>query len=478
MKKSAMNPYLPLYEYIPDGEPRIFGDRLYVYGSHDYAGGEFGFCAGDYMVWSAPLSDLSDWRCDGVAYPRSQCPDDLVPGDGMAAPDVIQGSDGRYYLYYNTKVNECHIAVSDKPEGPFANYGSVEYPDGRPYDWIKMFDPGVLVDDDGRIYLYIGFCMPGPVPEAWKTPGAVFSDYSLGYELASDMKTIVAGPVEILPGANVSAGTGFEGHAFFEASSPRKINGKYVMVYSSELSHEMAYALADQPLGPYTYAGALVSNADLGYKGNSKPVMPYGNAHGGLVELEGDWYMFYHRQTSGQEASRQGCAEKLPIREDGWFGQAEITSCGLNKRPLPAAGSYNACYCCHLTFPGVENSKYSVYQNRRETEPHIFEEMVDADEKNSLHYIANMKKEVTVGYKYFEFCDVKQIQLLLKGSGKVSTEIRLDSANGSSTGKAEISLSGGWETITIPVETVNGVHALYIHFDCEEQVAFQELTFR
>lgn len=77
MKHPAMNPYLPLYEYIPDGEPRIFGDRLYVYGSHDYAGGEFGFCAGDYMVWSAPLDDLGDWRCDGVAYRRDQCPDGL-----------------------------------------------------------------------------------------------------------------------------------------------------------------------------------------------------------------------------------------------------------------------------------------------------------------------------------------------------------------------------------------------------------------
>ena len=71
MKHVAMNPYLPLYEYIPDGEPRIFGDRLYVYGSHDYAGGALGFCPGDYMVWSAPLSDLGDWRCDGVGYPRS-----------------------------------------------------------------------------------------------------------------------------------------------------------------------------------------------------------------------------------------------------------------------------------------------------------------------------------------------------------------------------------------------------------------------
>ena len=178
MKHVAMNPYLPLYEYIPDGEPRIFGDRLYVYGSHDEAGGKYGFCSGDYMVWSAPLNDLGDWRCDGVAYRRSDCPDGLLPGDGMAAPDVVRGTDGRYYLYYNAKVNVCHIAVSDVPEGPFRPYGDVCNADGTPYDTIKMFDPGVLVDDDGRVYLFVGFCMPGPVPERWKKPGAIFPESS------------------------------------------------------------------------------------------------------------------------------------------------------------------------------------------------------------------------------------------------------------------------------------------------------------
>lgn len=131
--------------------------------------------------------------------------------------------------------------------------------------------------------------MPGPVPERFKKPGVIFPQTSFGYELAADMKTIVRGPVEIIPGANVTAGTGFEGHGFYEASSPRKINGKYVMVYSSERSHEMAYALSDTPLGPYTYGGALVSNADIGLNGNTEPVMPHGNTHGGLVQLNGSW---------------------------------------------------------------------------------------------------------------------------------------------------------------------------------------------
>ncbi len=477
MKHLAMNPYLPLYEYIPDGEPRIFGDRLYVYGSHDYAGGEFGFCAGDYMVWSAPLDELGDWRCDGVAYRRSDSPDDLQPGDGMAAPDVVRGVDGRYYLYYNAKVNICHIAVSDTPEGPFVNYGDVCNQDGTPYDTIKQFDPGVLVDDDGRVYLYTGFCMPGPIPERFKTSGAIFPETSLGYELAADMKTILRGPVALLPGGNITAGTGFEGHGFFEASSPRKINGKYVLVYSSEVSHEMAYALSDQPLGPYTYGGVLVSNADIGLNGNTEPVMPHGNTHGGLVQLDGDWYIFHHRHTSGQEASRQGVAEKLPIREDGWFGQAEITSCGLNKGPLPAEGECNACYCCHLTSPSIRKERYSVLECRRDTEPHIYEEPVGDDEKDFLHYIANMETGTVVGYKYFDFKKPVRLNLRLRGNGTVWASACLDAPDAQPIAGGSIALNGGWNVLTLDTRAVHGVHALYIRFETDAPAQFERLAF-
>ena len=47
-KKQAVNPYLPGYEYVPDGEPRVFGDRVYIFGSHDTFGVS-NFCTGDYV---------------------------------------------------------------------------------------------------------------------------------------------------------------------------------------------------------------------------------------------------------------------------------------------------------------------------------------------------------------------------------------------------------------------------------------------
>lgn len=477
MQHVAMNPYLPLYEYIPDGEPRIFGDRLYVYGSHDYAGGELGFCPGDYMVWSAPLNDLGDWRCDGVGFLRSKCPENLKPNDGMAAPDVVQGVDGRYYLYYNATENNCRIAVSDSPAGPFEPYGDVCNADGSSYVDIKMFDPGVLVDDDGKVYLFVGFCMPGPVPEHFKKVGACFPQYSVGFELASDMKTIVNGPVNIIPGGNVTAGTGFEGHGFYEASSPRKIKGTYVMVYSSELSHEMAYAVSDAPLGTYTYQGTLVSCADFGLNGNKAPVMPYGNVHGGLVQLDGDWYIFYHRHTSGQEASRQGCAEKLPRRADGWFGQAQITSCGLNQGPLPAEGSYNACYCCHLTSPSIASKRLTVRECRRETEPHIYEEAVGTDEKDFLHYIANIDTGTVVGYKYFLFEQGRSVSLRLRGMGKVKASVSMDRPDAEDIDTGEIKLMGTWGEVSLNLGGVSGEHALYFKFWTEERIQFESFSF-
>ena len=307
-----------------------------------------------------------------------------------------------------------------------------------------------------------------------------FAPTSLGFELAADMKTIVRGPVSILPGGNETAGTGFEGHGFYEASSPRKIRGKYVMAYSSEVSHEMAYALADDPLGPYTYAGALVSSGDFGLEGAAKaPVMPYGNVHGGLVQLGEDWYIFYHRQTHGIECCRQGCAERLPLRADGWFAQAEVTSCGLNGGPLPASGSYNACYCCHLTGPAMDPLRLTIRECRRATEPHIFQETA-SDETRSVHYIANITGGTVAGYKYFDFSAQanRKLALRLRGQGRVTVSLHLDSPAGRQIGRGDFALGGGWQSAELELADVRGPHALYIAFEeTENPVQFESLVY-
>lgn len=101
MKKQAFNPYLPSYEYVPDGEPHVFGDRLYIYGSHDKFNGKR-FCENDYVAWSTPVDNLADWRYEGVIYKKTQDIDNANGDKVMYAPDVARGVDGKYYLYYGS----------------------------------------------------------------------------------------------------------------------------------------------------------------------------------------------------------------------------------------------------------------------------------------------------------------------------------------------------------------------------------------
>ena len=89
MRHPGVNPYLPLWEYVPDGEPHVFGDRVYLYGSHDRAGG-YNFCLNDYVGWSAPVTDLSDWRYEGVLYRRTQDPRNADGRQCLYAPDVAR----------------------------------------------------------------------------------------------------------------------------------------------------------------------------------------------------------------------------------------------------------------------------------------------------------------------------------------------------------------------------------------------------
>jgi hypothetical protein len=133
-RQQVFNPYLPSYEYIPDGEPYVFGDRLYIFGSHDAFNGA-NYCVNDYVCWSAPVSALGDWRYEGVIYRRGQDAFDPEGKRCMCAPDVCRGPDGRYYLYYTLDLGgiagPMSVAVSDSPAGKYVYYGAVCYPDGR-----------------------------------------------------------------------------------------------------------------------------------------------------------------------------------------------------------------------------------------------------------------------------------------------------------------------------------------------------------
>lgn len=415
MSKQVFNPYLPSWEYIPDGEPHVFGDRVYIYGSHDKFNGKT-FCMNDYVCWSAPVDNLKEWKYEGVIWRKSDDPTNIKGMfKEMYAPDVVQGNDGRYYLYYFMgNHGTIGVAVCDTPAGRYKYHGRVRYPDGRVLGRNKerdlhQFDPGVFRDDDGKIYIYTGFSPKGPNIFTRFKP--VNYNGAMGAELEDDMLTVKLPLARIAKSQHCSRGTGYEGHEFFEASSMRRFKGKYYFIYSSVNGHELCYAMGDSPLGEFEYKGTLVSIGDLGL--SDKALNYLGNTHGSVEYINGKYYVFYHRQTNRHCYSRQACAEELKMNDDGTFEQAEITSCGLNGGALEGRGEYGARIACNLySRKGV---KFYTFKTRAGCHPYFTQSGSDR-ESNPDQYIANFCNGATAGFKYFEFDGARKISVKLCGS--------------------------------------------------------------
>ena len=337
-----MNPLFGLHEYILDGEPHVFGDRLYLYGSHDEAHGAK-YSPGDYVLWSCPVSDLQDWRCDGVIYRKNQDPANPDGKLCLYAPDVVEGPDGCYYLYYGLESRDMiSVAKSSVPEGPFEFYGYVRWPEGVDKEALPdhpyAFDPGLFREGD-RVYLAMGFSVDFAIAGMDLNEKNMRGAYIV--ELEEDMLTMKHIPVFAVPGCGRGKGTSFEGHEFLEASSLRKYGDTYCFIYSSQHQHELCYAAAYNILGPYVYQGVLISNAwENGFRNN------WANNHGSTVRIGVDDYVFYHRHTCGTQYSRQACAEKILFR-NGHFETAEVTCQGIAGDVLPP-GSYPAGIACFV----------------------------------------------------------------------------------------------------------------------------------
>lgn len=405
------NPYLPNWEYIPDGEPRVFGDRIYVYGSHDRKD-SIDFCDYKLKVWSAPVSDPTKWVCHGDIF-RSRdghdSPSDVDWTDELLfAPDVVERG-GKYYLYaYIVNAKGC-VAVADRPEGPFRLLCRYKYDIPNHYDNGTFIDPGVLVDDDGRVYIYCGY------------------QGSYMCELKDNMYEAVPGSykLDIIPTA--------EPHCFFEACSPRKINGTYYLIYSPQRGSCLDYATSDSPTGPFTYRGTIIDNGiDF----------PGGNDHGSVCCVNGQWYIFYHRMTNGTIMSRRGCVERIEILPDGTIPQVEMTSLGFEEslNPYDFTQADTACVLkggCYIT------------------ETSVFERP-----------IVNVTDGCVMGWKYFDFGEdfaskTMQIRLKLRGTGsRGRVHVRLDSEDGEELGTVDFAEESG--TAGARIKAVTGRHAVFL----------------
>ena len=248
-----------------------------------------------------------------------------------------------------------------------------------------------------------------------------------------------------------------------------------------------------------------MSNGDVGYQGRTAAdrVNMTGTTHGSIVEVEGQWYVFYHRLTHKSDYSRQSCAEKIVIRENGSIPQVEITSCGLNEGPLRAEGSYPAVICCNLTNGHMPTGSNSIYTMLFPNVTHRGDE----------RFLAEIENGTTIGYKYFDFKGVTQVGITIRKEtehnrvvyeGPVRLDERCDEEvkrcqKEMSCGRhipaslevyvedqsvpvgrlaLEDKLEEGWTQIFVPVTITDGMHPLYLVYRGSDRIQMKELCFQ
>jgi len=445
----AVNPYLPLWEHLPDGEPRVFEDpdnpgkyRAYVIGSHDVRNDSY--CGPDIRIWSAPVEDLSNWRDEGPVFTYQ------IGGqwDVMYAPDLVEvkRKDGtkEYYLYPHSRGpnREAMVAKGPTPVGPFTPINLTE--DGRRTvpGSILGFDPAIYIDyitdpndpdyEIGfRAYGYWGFMRSFAAELDQNTmyslrPGTEIIEYFIP---ASTSYGVLNDP-EGTTYPHVYAGEDLNAFNFFEAASIRKIGNKYIWVYSGysgpdyglgSSNSTLRYAFGDTPLGPWKSGGVLVdSRAVVVSKDGTKLETSYSghNTHGSIEFINDQWYVFYHRAPRGFGYARQAMVAPVHVTWDEksvveggrvsirgfdsyaedniWTAEAggfkytgaEVTSEGFSIYGLDPYQYYSAGIACYLSDHGLQADAFNIWDDHAP--------------------ITNVKANDIIGYKYFGFGGLKE----------------------------------------------------------------------
>ena len=460
---SAQNPYLPLWEHLPDGEPRVFEDpdnagkyRLYIVGSHDVRFDSY--CGADIRMWSAPVDDLSNWRDEGAIFTYSID----EQWDGMYAPDLVElkRKDGTkaYYLYPNCrgKNREAMVCKGNRPDGPFVPVNLNEEGTQTLPGSVLGFDPSVYIeyitdttDPDYEIgfraYGYWGFQRSSAAQldqnTMWSVrPGTKWIPY---FVPAGEYYGKIRHP-EVTDYSCIYPDEDLRKFNFFEASSIRKVGNKYVMIYSGYSGPEyglnssnstLRYAYGDSPIGPWKSGGVLVDSRApvLNMDGFHMETSNGGhNTHGSIEQVNEQWYVFYHRPPRNFGYARQAMVAPIqiewdeqsvaeggkvlitgfdPYTEDNrWkitdtecheYKGAEVTSEGFQLFGLDPYRYYSAGIACNLSTIKLQQDSWDIWDNSAP--------------------LANVKNGNSIGYKYFGFGGLDKDTLGLKafeGTGK------------------------------------------------------------
>lgn len=282
----AQNPLIRT-QFTADPSARVFGNRVYIFPSHDILategkGRKGWFCMEDYHVFSS--ENLTDWTDHGMIITQNKVPWVRPDSYSMWAPDCIERN-GKYYFYFPSmpadtltygKGFTIGVAVADKPEGPYTA-------ETTPIKGVRGIDPNVFIDKDGQAYLY------------WSA-GNIY-----GARLKDNMKELDS-EVKIL-GDLPSKGLK-EGPWLFERE------GVYYLTYPhvANKTEQLEYAIADNPLGPFTVTGVIMDESPTGCWTN----------HQSIIQFNKQWYLFYHHNdySPSFDKARSIRADSLFFNED------------------------------------------------------------------------------------------------------------------------------------------------------------------
>lgn len=282
--------YLFPHDYMADPSAHVFENKIYIYPSHDRESGipenDNGdhFDMKDYHVFSMDNED-AEAVDHGVALTIKD-----IPWAGRQLWDTdVAYKDGKYYMYFPLKdqndIFRLGVAVSDRPTGPFL-------PQPHPMKGSYSIDPCAF-EDNGEYYLYFGGIWGGQLQfyrdNKLQPPCDLphFHEPALCPKIAKlqdNMLEFAEEPKDVLlldaDGQPLKQGD--TERRFFEASWVHKYNGKYYFSYSTGDTHLLCYAVGDNPYGPFTYQGIILT-----------PVVGW-TTHHSILEFKGKWFLFYH----------------------------------------------------------------------------------------------------------------------------------------------------------------------------------------
>lgn len=392
----AQNPIIT-GQFTADPTARVFEGKLYLYPSHDIPSPierlKEWFCMADYHVFSS--ENLVDWTDHGMILSQENVPWVDSESYSMWAPDCVY-KDGKYYFYFpaspkGKKGFNVGVAIADKPYGPFK-------PLPEPIKGVGGIDPCVLLDTDGQAYLY------------WSGRGLNVA------KLKDNMTELASEPVLV---ADVEDG-------FKEGPFAFKRNGKYYLTYPwvKDKTECLAYAMSDNPMGPFEYKGIIMEQSPTGCWTN----------HHSLVEYKGQWYLFYHHNDYSPEfdKNRSVRVDSLTFNPDGTIQLVTPTLRGVG---ITDAGKV------------IQLDRYSAISQEGASIDYINQ----ANKFDGWKVLFN-RKDAWVSYNRVDFGNQEwqkvDARVLSSAGGTLGVY-----ANGKMIAEIEVPASvSEWKTLSVPVE--------------------------